>query len=691
MSPARAKLQLIAFLCSCTVLASLSRPVAAQTIASAAAANADVSPPTPPLYQDHYIDGGNLRPDISVGDVSVDQSGGLARALRVDAVAGVLTQDGPGGRTHVDQEGVLMNAQWDTRSWGAWSLDAAGGTPTPQGFSGVTGSGSPSFALVQRGMPFDGNWQADNGVGDLNSPLIGLARLQPRFLLTSSPMLGVTTEWRGPSQLQIVAGGGEPGVFEGLAVPSFQTLGGSTATLGAQWSPAPQLALGAQAMTTRDTTSLYDFSYNLPPPGEADGAAPARFSSTTGYLTAAWQQNNAHAQLNFVDGSVNGSGNAMGAWLDASATQGFVTNSAGLFRIEPNLAWGDQPMASDIEGGYYRLNYLSRRWLADVGVDVARSVSGTGADVTFLTGDTRYQLTTTTGVGAASNVRLGGGTTGWSAEGYLDNANSLGTGRLQLDYATDAQQQDVSAALQQMWQLPAGARLATTAGIDRIHTVEPFGLVTDSTVAHLALYGGADLTARLSLDGNVQWAQAIQGEAAPSTSANVSLTWHLTRSWSTLASYYESRVGSWTQLVINSPLAPPVETPLPSAGARGFFLTIRYQDARGSHFAPLGGLPGMGSGRLTGVVYLDANQNGRFDAGEAGAANVTVILDGRFSTRTDSNGRFDFPAVVAGHHVITVQSDNLPLPWTLVNSGRTEVEVGTRDRIDINIGAVRLK
>ena len=59
--------------------------------------------------------------------------------------------------------------------------------------------------------------------------------------------------------------------------------------------------------------------------------------------------------------------------------------------------------------------------------------------------------------------------------------------------------------------------------------------------------------------------------------------------------------------------------------------------------------------------------------------------------RTDANGRFDFPAVVAGHHVVTIQSDNLPLPWALVNQGRTEVEVGTRDRVDVNIGAMRLK
>jgi SdrD B-like domain len=143
--------------------------------------------------------------------------------------------------------------------------------------------------------------------------------------------------------------------------------------------------------------------------------------------------------------------------------------------------------------------------------------------------------------------------------------------------------------------------------------------------------------------------------------------------------------------VVDSPLTPPTPVPQPWQGQRGVFLTLRFQESRGGHFVPLGGAPGAGSGRLTGVVYLDTNENGRFDAGESGAPNITVILDGRFSTRTDANGRFDFPAVAAGHHVLTVQQDNLPLPWTLVNQGRTEVDVGTRDRVDVNIGAMRLK
>jgi hypothetical protein len=167
------------------------------------------------------------------------------------------------------------------------------------------------------------------------------------------------------------------------------------------------------------------------------------------------------------------------------------------------------------------------------------------------------------------------------------------------------------------------------------------------------------------------------------------MTYQVSRSWQILATYYDSRSGSWTPLTVISPLTPPIATLVPAIQERGAFLTVRYKRASGLHFAPLGGPPGGGSGELAGIVYLDANDNGHFDAGELGAPNVTVVLDGRFSVQTDLRGRFDFPAVATGHHVISVVSDNLPLPWTLVPDGRAEVMVTTRDRTDLAIAARR--
>jgi len=661
---------------------------------AAAVARAQTPPPAPSAdapYQDRYIAGGSLTPDISSGDYTTSDPSGLARSIRIDAVASMLRQEGPGAAPAVNENGVVADAQWDTASFGAWSADLGARTGGTQRSAAGNAYGDASFALHQRGMPFDDGWQLDNALGDLNTPLIDLARQQPRFLLTSAPMQGFDTEWRGPAGLQLLAGGGEPGIYEGIKVPTFQTLGGTTGTLGAQWSPAPQWSVGAELAAARDVTLYYESLDNT-----ATTATLPHFSSNTGFLSAGWQEGSTRAQLNVIDGSVDGLGNAFGTWLDAAQTRGAFTNAFGLFHIDPNLAWGNQVITNDVQGGYYRLGYQTRRWVADIGVDEVRSVSGDGVSTTFVNADARYQLSRDVGVGGVANLRHSDSDNAWSLEGYVDDVNGLGTGRLQLDYATDAQTSDASVTLQQSWNMHAGTRLSTSLSVDRSNgsAVTPAlqsTLGQQSTLVRLALYGGGDLSARLSLDGSVQWADAIAGHAAPATMADVSLIWQLAPGWSLFGTYYENRIGSWTPLVVTSPLAPATPTVVPAMGQRGVFLTIRYQAARGAHFAPLGGSPGAGAGRLTGVIYLDANENGRFDAGETGAANVTVILDGRFSTRTDANGRFDFPAVAAGHHVLRVQGDNLPLPWTLADEGRTEVEVGTRDRVDVNIGAVRLK
>src|SRR5271165_5616508 len=103
-----------------------------------------------------------------------------------------LTSSGGGSSSSFTENGIVAKSQWETVAYGAWSLDAAARTggsglgPTEQGQGGV-------LTLRERGMPFDGQWQADNALGDINTPSISLARLQPRFYLPTSPMQGLIT------------------------------------------------------------------------------------------------------------------------------------------------------------------------------------------------------------------------------------------------------------------------------------------------------------------------------------------------------------------------------------------------------------------------------------------------------------------------------------------------------------------
>ncbi|HLW25641.1 MAG TPA: hypothetical protein VKT22_14900 [Steroidobacteraceae bacterium] len=635
--------------------------------------------PAAPSYQDRLIEGGALAPDMSAGEgTTSDDSQGLARSLEVDGVFSVLSSTESGSSSSVVENGVIIKSQWESAAYGAWSLDGSARTGGSNLGSSVEGQGGV-ITLRQRGMPFDGGWQADNTLGDTNTPDVGLAKLQPRFFLPTAPMQGLTTEWRGPEGLQIVAGGGVPGLYDGIEVPDFRTLAGSTATAGLQWSPDAHWTLGGQLI------EAHDVNLAVGPIVDAD----SRMSSGSGLLSAAWQGEGRRLQMNLMDDAITGEPNALGAWIDGTLTQGRFVHNAGLFRLDPNMTWGNQLITNDAEGGYYRFGYQSRQWLSDLGIDEVHSVSGQSANMTFLTGDTRYQIFRDWGVGAVANLAHNSGGNAWSLESYLDHPNRFGTGRVQADYATTAEGRDLTLTLDQGWSSSSALKISTSAYVERISGAMFDGSEQDSTLVGLGAYGGGELTARLGAQGNVRWAHAVSGQAAPGISANVSLTYQVSSHWELLLTYYESRTGSWTPLTVTSPLSPPVPTAVPAIDERGIFLTLRYQRAAGLHFAPLGGAPGAGSGALTGTVYLDANANGQLDAGESGAANLTVVLDGRFSTQTDAAGRFSFPVVAAGHHVLTVSSDNLPLPWVLTQGGRTEIEVGTRAHTDVAIAAER--
>ncbi len=640
-------------------------------------APAGQQPAESPAYQDRYIRGGELPPDISTDDSASSDISGLARSLRIDGVANILSAHGAGLSDRTSESGLLLDAQWDSRSYGSWTADGALRTEN-QG-THTAGDSLGMFRLVERSMPFDGGWSADVGIGDTNAPDINLARFQSRFFLPTGPMQGVTTEWRGPSGVQLIAGTGDPGIYDGIAVPAFQPLGGSLATLGAQKSWGSQWTAGAQWVSAHNVELFTGdpFAYS------------GRASATTGLLSAAWQGSGARSQINIIDGKTSSGANSAGAWVDATLTEGRVSQSFGAVRLDPGLTWGNQLISNDVQGGYYQFGYQSRRWFTDVGIEQAWSVSGRGLDSTFATADARYQLSRDLGAGGAVNVRASSGSIGWSLQSYVDARNEWGIGRGQLNLVHSDSGREAAITVSEGWDILNYSHFSTSAGYEQITDRGAPDSAGSSSAASFAINGSVDLSGRLSVEGNLRWDRAVSGLRASALTADLGLSWQIAREWAFLASYFENRVGSWTQLTVGSPLSSATVTPIAAIGQRAVFLTVRYQRSAGQHFAPLGGAPGSGSGRLTGTVYLDANDNGQFDAGEAVAGNVTVVLDERYSGVTDSKGRFEFPAVVAGRHVITVIPDNLPLPWTVVGDGRVNIDIRTRDHTDISIAAKR--
>ncbi len=66
------------------------------------------------------------------------------------------------------------------------------------------------------------------------------------------------------------------------------------------------------------------------------------------------------------------------------------------------------------------------------------------------------------------------------------------------------------------------------------------------------------------------------------------------------------------------------------------------------------------TGRITGIIWLDENENGKFDEGEQPLSDVRVVAGSGSDTLTDSNGAFAIGDLPPGEYVILVDEKTLP-------------------------------
>jgi hypothetical protein len=625
----------------------------------------------PPPYEDRLIEGGTLKPDSTSEDAAAYDREGWPRYWRVDGVSSYYDQQGRITR----ENGLRLNASIDTPEYGAITFDA----------TARARPGSFIATVQQRGLAFDGEWFANNALGVVTTLGIDLTRSQYRFYLPTTAALGGTTEWIHDGDLQLQASAGEPGLYDGLRLAGFQSLGGSLSTAGAQWAFAPRWQAGIQLTDAQNVQSAYSQSPN------------GRLNAKAAFASVSWNGPSTRLQGNVLasdaDDSV-ASVRAVGVWLDGSTVSDRYTHHYGIYRLEPGLTWGYQPVNNDIEGAYYRLAYQSLRWQMDGGIDQVNSVSGRGSNGTYATLNGRYQVTTGIGLGGNGSYLHSGIQDAWTVSGFSDYAWSMGQSRLSFNAAGNHSALDSHAeqiGVDHTWNTPIGTRLSTSLAATRDVSQSVFaGATTEASLRSfgIGVLGGGDITDRLSIDANLQYNIQNRGGSATGVYGNVVMNWRYDSHWSLTATYYDNRDDS-AKLFTLDPLIPVIN-PVPVQRNRAAYLTLRYEDRAGTPIAPLGGRPGSAAGAIAGYVFLDTNDNGRRDAGEPGAANVTVLLDRRFSARTDDAGRFEFPFVAAGAHTITVLPDNLPLPWA-VEGDKREISVSARESALVEIAARRLR
>lgn len=641
--------------------------VAALVAASAHAQNAQ---PQNEPYRDRIIASESLVPLPPDEDEATD-IGGLPRAYHLEANFARTER----GDETFSEEGVAAGGFWETPTWGSFSLDATLFHSDRDRYESGRGWGGAA-TLWQRNLYVDGGWRLDNGLGVINTPSLELQREQYRFFLPTVPFAGVSSQATQTARNVTFYGSvGRAGIYNGTRVVGFDLADGYVASAGAQWQWAPGWTGAASYLGTHGRIV----------PDDQGEATFVDDPTQAVHIATGWEGARDAVQFNALASDTE-AGSAQGLWVDASARRGRYRHNYGVFSMDPELAWGAQPINNDIRGGYYRIAYQFARWSWNAGIDDIRSISGDGFDGQYGTGFLRYQASSTLGYGGSLSVRHTPDNT-YAAQFFADKNTRFGQTRFQFDRTGGAGDGDSwLASVDQAFPMRGGARLSASLAYGELsYTGEPATATTT-----VSLYGGRDLTDTLSLDGTARWTHGDGPSASRGLDFNIGLNWRIRPRWSLAAAFYQSQ-GSQRSPFILDPLV--TDTPFISQPRdRSVFLTLRYDRQAGRPMAVIGGAPGAAVGSVGGSLFLDDNNDGVRAASELPAANVTIVLDGRYSVRTDSNGQFEFPRVAVGTHRLTVLPDNLPLPWFVEDAAaqRTiEVHVRQATRIDIPAGRQR--
>ncbi len=672
------------------------------------AAEPDKPQPEPaPAYVDRVMEGVSAQPElVSDGVPNYDRSG-MPRTLRGELRAQSSSDDrGSNSALWANLRGSV-----DTANYGAFSFDASGQLLDRR--AGQRQGTGLSFSIYQTAMPFGGGWHASQALGVIQTLGTRLGAQQASFFVPTRLVQGASTQWRNEARgVTWQLSGGETGSFASIGQGSFYGSGNRVAAIGVELGAARP---GGASML---------------PPGwgysavasHASGAVPqvvpgfglrSDEPAGSGLLQSLrWETPIAFVQGNLLAGrhqdatgatasAVGASSSSVAGWLDGALRSADITHRWGVHHLGQGLRWQGSALGGNSQGGYYRWSRTGLRTQVEAQVSSTQPVEvATGGATQHRAGvSLRHQIDQRLGVGGV--VQASTGTTNdLQLSGYAELRRPWAD--LRLHAGVETRGRTVVArrlSSDQAWALPLGQRLSTSLALNST-SADPADAGSSASTQYgtffeMALTGGADVGDNVSLDLSLRALLPQTAQLARAYNLSASGQWRLTPAWTLAGALSMTRSSSVANPGAINPIPVlPGSTAsfiYPGTRSRDLWLTLRYDFQAGAPVAPIGAGSriGVGGGNIEGVIYLDDNQNGRFDALEARAANVTVTLDGRFATRADAQGRFEFPFVASGTHVIAVASDTLPLPWTAPASSPMRVEVVPRGVVRVEIGATR--
>lgn len=682
----------------------------------------------PPTYIDRVMD------DTPPGAGDAENSSAAeapegVRAWLLESRAGWGRSAATGSGTSRGAEaGIRAEYRRETLNLGDWSLQFDGrayrGDPEASLYgAGTLGmSSEPSggrFTLRVLGLPLTPRRFADVTVGDFHAERTdGLLR-HDRLAFGTTPLRGASVrliddggEWR--------MGSGQRGWMVGGPYPAFERSQGSRSWLGTTRKLDGDLFAALQVEQASDVPAYYTDRLT----GQGTGSKDVRsMAASVGRNPWPLREGDLRLRATLVASSVGtrtagvAQGSAAGLFGEGAVRLGGVRHSFSAYAAQPNLHFGDALLWTGTRGGHWRIDSSSARLSWGAGVDADRSPldpTRAGAD------RSRWAYTANAQYVAARDTLLGGNIqatrvrslseadpSGVGLAGASDPAltqrsmaatvfaqtrfANLPRSRLALTVQRNryvAAQSDAATGQELSWEQDwFDARNAGRA----MQLTTTLGYARDEGRAVTQRYPTAGVQFRQSLGGTLDLQGSLRYTSRSSNlsasrglSGSVSLDKALAAGW---------RIGAMLSLNQARSALVPAAFDAPQvyrSNDKSVYLYVRWQGQAGQAYAPLGerGPGGAGSGDIEGRVFLDADGDGLPGAGERGARGVEVVLDGRYRTTTDGDGRFAFPTVAVGRHQISVATESVPLPWSDAGAAQA-VDVPLRGTAHLRIPLAR--
>ena len=558
-------------------------------------------------------------------------------------------------------------ARWrqETLNWGTVDVDVLV-TDFDTDYFGYNRSGTDSVVTFrQSAMPVTDELLMNNTFGHQRTGLSSLLHSGYRYRLPTSPLFGATSELQSErSRLSLTTG--KIGFYRGVALPRFEETGGRLTTLSFEHDQTEEINLGGQV-------AMVD--------GDEDVRDHTSFLFAGRYAPFDGRQEYTGRML--LDDEAN-----VGLWADSYQElrpDAFVRY--GAFYFDPDLAWTDEPIANDQTGLYLRGDYSNFLMNLSGGYDFLET--GLGNDglaesqthSTFFNSSYRVSRHISVGLNGNAALRdfsgalLDDDQTVWRLNAYTTARLPLGQGRLEvfqgeLDSdirSNNREQKGIWTSFD--WRLPEKLRLTNEVRVEWNDDLRG-----DTRRDEFSANFRYDLMDNLSwgINASVYRTEGDAFNAEDGVGINADARWAFTNNWYLGLSVNFNRA---TYDIDSAGLVVRDET----SGYDAVWLTLGYRKTAGRPFPTFGRSTGrVGNGTIRGQVFFDENQDGIRQPSERAAVGTVVILDGRYETRTDSQGRYTFTPVPTGSHEIQVLTDKLPLPWGLDDERPQRVEIGFR-------------